>query len=253
MAYPPGRLPLPPAANQDEEESAAGSLFSAQLKQGSLLARWRPPFTIDQRSYAKAKKSKDDEDSTTLYEDVYPSVKENTVKQMEGALDALSRELSKLRTGRVSTGMLDHVTVVDNNGIRSPLTHVAAVTVVDNEKLRVTPFDSAIVKCVERGIRSSPLKLNPASEGDIITVPVPKPTKEYMETMIKVVGKAAETAKMSIRRARQNAMDAIKKSTGSISKDDIKRREKEIEELTKKFVKTVDDNCKAKEKEMMLV
>ncbi|KAI5077520.1 hypothetical protein GOP47_0007344 [Adiantum capillus-veneris] len=196
-------------------------------------------------------KREGDEDSSATYEDVYPSVKENAVSQMEGSLESLSKELSKLRTGRVSPGMLDHVTVVDNNGIRSPLPHVAAVTVIDNEKLRVTPFDAEIVKCVERGVRSSPLKLNPVVVGEIITVPVPKPTKEYIETMLKVVGKAAETAKMSIRRARQTAMDAVKKSTGHISKDDIKRREKEIEELTKKYVKTVDDNCKSKEKEML--
>ncbi|MCO5608530.1 hypothetical protein L7F22_062741 [Adiantum nelumboides] len=209
------------------------------------------PFSAHIRSFAKAKKTKGDEDSSATYEDVYPNVKESAVDQMEASLESLSKELSKLRTGRLSTGMLDHVTVVDNNGIRSPLPHVAAVTLVDNENLRVTPFDASIVKCVERGVRSSPLKLNPMVDGETITVPVPKPTKEYIETMLKVVGKAAETAKMSIRRARQTAMDAVKKSTAHISKDDIKRREKEIEELTKKYVKTVDDNCKAKEKEML--
>eukprot|EP00250_Pteridium_aquilinum_P020282 c24767_g1_i6 orf=568-1326(-) len=189
---------------------------------------WSSPFSIHSRSFAKAKKSKGDDDSSTSFVDVYPSVKDNAVNQMEAGLESLSRELSKLRTGRVSAGMLDHVTVVDNNGIRSPLTHIAAVTVMDNEKLRVTPFDSSIVKCIESGIRSSPLKLNPTADGENITVLVPKPTKEYIETMLKVVGKAAETAKMSIRRARQTAMDAIKKSTGNISKDDIKRREKEV-------------------------
>ncbi|KAH7440868.1 hypothetical protein KP509_03G014600 [Ceratopteris richardii] len=209
------------------------------------------PFKIHLRTFAKAKKAKGNDDDSAPYVDVYPTVKENAINQMEASLDALTRELSKLRTGRVSAGMLDHVTVVDNNGMRSPLTHVAAVTVIDNDKLRVTPFDSSIVKCVEHGVRSSPLKLNPVVDGDIISVPVPKPTKEYIETMLKVVGKAAETAKLSIRRARQTAMDAVKKSSGNVSKDDIKRREKEIDDLTKKFVKTVDDNCKAKEKEMI--
>lgn len=242
------------AVRSSTSQSQCSVLSRAEVGEdaGHLLHRLASsPFFIHSRSYAKAKKTKGDDGSSAPYEDVYPSVKENTVNQMEASLESLSKELSKLRTGRVSAGMLDHVTVVDNNGLRSPLTHVAAVTVIDNEKLRVTPFDSSIVKCVERGVRSSPLKLNPVVDGDFITVPVPKPTKEYIETMLKVVGKAAETAKMSIRRARQTAMDAIKKSTGNISKDDIKRREKEIDELTKKYVKTVDDNCKSKEKEML--
>eukprot|EP00246_Nothoceros_aenigmaticus_P007188 TRINITY_DN2085_c0_g1_i1.p1 TRINITY_DN2085_c0_g1~~TRINITY_DN2085_c0_g1_i1.p1 ORF type:complete len:123 (-),score=4.97 TRINITY_DN2085_c0_g1_i1:113-481(-) len=102
-----------------------------------------------------------------------PNVRDNATTQMEAALDALSRELNKLRTGRAGPGMLDHV-LVEANGIKAPLSHVAAVSVSNPQTLSVMPYDPSLVKAVESAILGSPLRLNPVVEGQILTVPVPK-------------------------------------------------------------------------------
>uniref|UniRef100_A0A0D6R7F2 Ribosome-recycling factor, chloroplastic n=1 Tax=Araucaria cunninghamii TaxID=56994 RepID=A0A0D6R7F2_ARACU len=169
--------------------------------------------------------------------------------QVQAALEALSRELNKLRTGRASAGMLDHI-VVESYGVRTPLSRIAAVTVVDSQTLSVTPYDLNVIKEVERAIISSPLGLNPKSEGQRLVVPVPELTKEHIQAMSKLVAKSAEDVKQSIRRARQKAVDSIKKAGSGMSKDDVKRLEKEVDEMTKRFVKTAEDMCKSKEKEI---
>ncbi|XP_031480416.1 uncharacterized protein LOC116250711 isoform X2 [Nymphaea colorata] len=168
---------------------------------------------------------------------------------MEAAIDALSRELSKLRTGRASAGMLDHI-IIEAHGIKSPLSHLAVVSVIDAHTLSVTPYDPDSLKELERGIASSPLGLNPSIEGQRLIAAVPPLTKEHVQAMCKIVVKASEDVKQSIRRARQKAFDTIKKASSSMPKDDVKRLEKEVDEMTKKFVKSAEDMCKAKEKEI---
>lgn len=176
-------------------------------------------------------------------------VKSTALSQMEDAITALSRELSKLRTGRASAGMLDHI-VVETNGVRMSLNHVAVVSVLDPKTLSVTPYDSSALKSIERAIISSPLGLNPTTDGDRLIALIPPLTKENIQALSKVVTKSAEVVKQSIRRARQKALDSIKKASSSLPKDNIKRLEKEIDEMTKRFTKSADDMCKEKEKEI---
>ncbi|RVW14132.1 Ribosome-recycling factor [Vitis vinifera] len=199
--------------------------------------------------------------------DIGPAVKENAMSQMDAAVVALSRELSKLRTGRASAGMLDHI-IVETGGVKMPLSRLAVVSVLDPKTLSVTPYDLDVMnynlkscclkfyslcqalKQLENAIVSSPLGLNPKADGERLIAVIPPLTKEHIQAMCKVVAKSCEDVKQSIRRARQKALDTIKKAGSSLPKDVAKRLEKEVDELTKKFVKSAEDMCKAKEKEI---
>ncbi|KAE9466376.1 hypothetical protein C3L33_01693, partial [Rhododendron williamsianum] len=191
----------------------------------------------------------DDDANTVEIVDIGPSVKATAVSLMEAAVDSLSRELSKLRTGRASAGMLDHI-IVETGGVKMPLSRLAVVSVIDSKTLSVTPYDPNALKELERAIVSSPLGLNPKVDGQRLIAPIPPLTKEHMQALCKVVTKSSEDVKQSIRRARQKALDAVKKTGASFPKDAAKRLEKEVDELTKKFIKSAEDMCKAKEKEI---
>ncbi|XP_042490465.1 ribosome-recycling factor-like [Macadamia integrifolia] len=206
------------------------------------------------RWFAKGRKSRndddDDGDTVQVVPDVRPAVKAAAQSQMEAAMDALSRDLSKLRTGRASAGMLDHI-IVETGGVKMPLSHLAVVSVIDSKTLSVTAYDPNALKELEHAIVSSPLGLNPTLDGQRLIAAIPPSTKEHMQAMCKVVAKSAEEVKQSIRRARQKALDSIKKAGSSIPKDDAKRFEKEMDEMTKKSVKSAEEMCKAKEKEIL--
>lgn len=203
------------------------------------------------RGFAKGKKSKDDGRGDTVQDvpDIGPTVKSAATTQMETAVVALSRELSKLRTGRASPGMLDHI-MVETADVKVALNRIAVVSVLDAHTLSVMPYDPSSMKSIEHAIISSPLGINPTPDGNRIIAAIPPLTKENIQALCKVVTKSAEDFKQSIRRARQKALDTLKKSASGMPKDDIKRLEKEVEELTKKFIKSADDMCKAKEKEI---
>ncbi|KAK7314148.1 hypothetical protein VNO77_39360 [Canavalia gladiata] len=211
-----------------------------------------PNFMAEsRRAFAKGRKSKDEGDVNTIEvpPNIGPTVKANAISQMEAAMAALSAELNKLRTGRASPGMLDHI-IVETSGVKIPLNRVALVSVIDPKTLSVSPYDPQTLKQLENAIVSSPLGLNPKSDGERLIAVIPPLTKEHMQAMTKLVAKSCEDARQSIRRARQKAMDVIKKLYSSLPKDDIKRLEKEVDDLTKKFIKTAEDVCKAKEKEI---
>ncbi|KAL2485554.1 Ribosome recycling factor [Abeliophyllum distichum] len=173
------------------------------------------------------------------------SIKAASITQMESAIDALSR-------------MLDHI-MVEHYAVKTPLNRMAVVSVLDPKTLSVTPYDPNALKELEKAIISSPLGLNPKTDTQRLVVPIPPMTKEHIQAVCKVVAKSSEHVKQSIRRARQKALDTIKKAVpkkdndkacSSISEDDAKILEKEIDDVTKKFIKTAEDMCKAKEKEI---
>ncbi|XP_020205763.1 uncharacterized protein LOC109790929 isoform X2 [Cajanus cajan] len=188
-----------------------------------------PNFVAEsRRAFAKGRKSKDEGGVGTIEvpPNVGPTIKANAVSQMEAAMAALSAELSKLRTGRASPGMLDHI-IVETSGLKMPLNRVAVVSVLDPKTLSVNPYDPETLKQLENAIVSSPLGLNPKSDGERLIAVIPPLTKEHMQAMTKLVSKSCEDARQSIRRARQK-----------------------VDDLTKKFIKTAEDVCKAKEKEI---
>lgn len=212
-----------------------------------------PSFLRDsRRGFAKGKKSRDDSGGLVDVSppvDIGPSVKATATSQMEAAIDALSRDLTKLRTGRASPGMLDHI-VVETGGTKMPLNHLALVSVLDPKTLSINPYDPDTVKELEKAIVSSPLGLNPKLDGQRLIASIPPLTKEHVQAMCKIVTKSSEVVKQSIRRARQKALDTVKKGASGLPKDEVKRLEKEVEELTKKFVKSAEDMCESKENEI---
>lgn len=207
------------------------------------------------RGYAKGgnkgnKKSKgDDADKIVLPPNFVPDLKASASSQMDLAVVALSRELSKLRTGRANPGMLDHI-VVETGGVKAPLNRLAMISVMDPRTLSITPYDSTGLKAINKAIVSSPLGINPKEDGERLIAVIPPLTTEHMRALVKVVSKSCEDVKQSIRRARQKAFDSIKKYGPSLTKDSTKKVEKEVDDITKKFVKSAEDMCKAKEKEI---
>ncbi|CAI5459182.1 unnamed protein product [Closterium sp. Yama58-4] len=164
--------------------------------------------------------------------------------------EALIKELAKIRTGRASPGLLDHVHV-EAYGRPSPLSRIATVTVKDPQLLSVTLHDASLLGAAMKGLQESPMGLNPShTSHTVILVPIPKLTKEVREAMFKLAQKAAESARVSLRRARKEGMDAIKKAADVIPEDERKRAEKKVEEAVAAAKKQLEAICETKEKEL---
>mmetsp|Transcript_26054 Transcript_26054/g.68571 ORF Transcript_26054/g.68571 Transcript_26054/m.68571 type:complete len:171 (+) Transcript_26054:319-831(+) len=166
---------------------------------------------------------------------------------MEKARKILDSELKKLRTGRADASMLDNVRVKAHDADVA-LAHVAQVSATDPRALTVNVFDPELVAAVEKAIRSSGMGFNPQVAGTCIKVPIPKVTAEVRQQLSKTAANLTEIAKVSIRRARQNAVDKGKKA--GLPKDDLQKFEKEIQTLTDKEVKAADEALKAKQAEL---
>ena len=181
-------------------------------------------------------------------------VKKNAEHKMQKSLEALKNDLLKIRTGRAHTGLLDHV-MVYYYGSPVPVNQVANITLVDSRTLGVQPWEKNMVQKVEKAIRDSDLGLNPASQGDLIRVPMPALTEERRKEMIKVVKHEGEGAKVAIRNLRRDAnthlKDALKK--GEIPEDDERKAQDDVQKLTDKFITEVDKMLAAKEAELMQI
>ena len=183
-----------------------------------------------------------------------PELKKTTEAKMQKSIEALKLDLAKVRTGRASTGILDHV-MVDYYGTMTPINQVAQVGVADARTLTVQPWEKTMVAPIEKAIRSSDLGLNPATSGMLIRVPLPPLTEERRRELTKVVRHLGEEAKVAVRNLRRDANEQIKKLTKAkeISEDDESRAEKEIQKLTDNFVVAIDKCVAEKEKEVMTV
>jgi len=170
------------------------------------------------------------------------------------AHDALKRDLAKLRAGRASTNLLDGVRV-DYYGSSTPLSQMANIAVPEPRLLTVKPWDKSAVKAVEKAIRETDLGLNPQTDGDLIRVPLPPLTEERRKEFVKIARKYGEECKVSIRKARHEALDLLSEmdDEGHASQDDVERGKKKAEELVAEAVKQVDQLVSAKEKDIMEV
>lgn len=171
---------------------------------------------------------------------------------MKKAIEAFKRELTKIRTGRASTSLLDGVKV-EYYGTPTPLNQVASLQVVDARLITIKPWEKNLIPAIEKAIRASDLGLNPVSDAELIRLPIPALTAERRKDLAKQVKKMAEEARVAVRAARRDANDMIKdaEKDGDISEDERKQGEKRVQELTDKFVALVDDLAAAKEKEIM--
>ena len=175
-------------------------------------------------------------------------------KRMQKSIESLKGELTKLRTGRAHTSLLDHI-MVSYYGNETPLSQVASVTVSDPRTLSVKPWEKSMVAAVEKAIMQSNLGLNPASTGDLIRVPLPPLTEERRKDMIKIVRQEGENAKVAIRNIRRDANSDFKSlnKEKDITDDELKQAEDGIQKITDKYVAEVDVILAAKEKDLMEV
>ena len=183
-----------------------------------------------------------------------PELKKTTEQKMQKSLESLKADLGKVRTGRAHTGILDHVQV-DYYGSMMPINQGANITLIDARPIGVQPWEKPLVAKVEKAIRDSDLGLNPASQGDVIRVPMPALTEERRRDLIKVVKHEGENAKIAMRNLRRDAnthlKDALKKKL--ISEDDERRAQDDIQKLTDRYVIEVDRLLAEKEKDLMAV
>jgi ribosome recycling factor len=186
--------------------------------------------------------------------EMIPELKKTAESKMQKSLDALKNDLQKVRTGRAHIGLLDHVQV-DYYGSMVPVNQVANITLVDARTIGVQPWEKPMLQKVEKAIRDCDLGLNPASQGDLIRVPMPALTEERRKEMTKIVKNEGEGAKVAIRNLRRDAIahlkDALKK--GEIPEDDERKAQDDIQKLTDKFIVEVDKMLAVKEAELMQV
>ena len=181
-------------------------------------------------------------------------IKKDAGQRMAKSVASLQQELTKIRTGRAHTSLLDHITV-EYYGSQVPLNQVSNVGVEDSRTLTVTPWEKDMVQAIEKAIMGSDLGLNPASAGTVIRVPLPALTEERRKDMIRIVRHEAENGRIAIRNIRRDALHDIKDMLKEkmIGEDDERRAEGEIQVITDKYVAEIDQVLAVKEAELLEV
>ena len=184
----------------------------------------------------------------------YSAEKKDIQRRMEGALEVLSREFNGLRTGRASISLLEPI-MVDAYGQQMPMNQVGTIGTPEPRMLTVQVWDKGLVSSVEKAIRESDLGLNPASDGQLVRVPIPALNEERRVEITKIAGKYAEDTRVAVRNVRRNAMDELKKAEkdGDISKDQQHDHDADIQAITDEFIRKVDETLNNKEQEIMQV
>lgn len=178
----------------------------------------------------------------------------NCEDRMDKTIQALERDFSKIRTGKANPAILNDVKV-DYYGVPTPVTQVGSVSSPDAQSIVVKPWDTSILKELEKAIQTSGLGLNPLNDGKIIRIPIPPLTEATRKDLVKNSKKVAEDNKVAIRNVRRDAMEELKKleKDGQISEDDLKRYEQEVQKLTDKFIEKIDKLAKEKEVDIMSI
>jgi len=175
-------------------------------------------------------------------------------RRMAGAIEALKREFAGLRTGRASTSLLEPLSVAAY-GAEMPINQVATLGAPEPRMLTVQVWDRSNLKAVERAIRESSLGLNPASDGQLIRVPIPELSEERRAELARIAHRYAEQARVAVRNVRRDGMDTLKRMEreGDLSRDEQHLWSEEVQELTNRFIKEIDSAVSAKETEIMQV
>ncbi len=174
-------------------------------------------------------------------------------RRMDGAIAALRTEFASLRTGRASASMLEPV-MVEAYGSPTPINQVGTVNVPEPRMVTINVWDKSMVGKVEKAIRESGLGINPQLNGTIIMLPIPELNEERRTQLTKVAGQYAEHARVAIRNLRRDGMDQIKKAKADgLSEDDQKFWEQEVQELTDRYIKQIDQQLETKQAEIMQV
>jgi len=181
-------------------------------------------------------------------------IKKDSRLRMHKSVESLQHELTKLRTGRAHTSLLDHITV-EYYGSTVPINQVANVAVSDPRTLAVTPYEKRMVQAIEKAILTSDLGLNPATAGEVIRLPLPPLTEERRRELVKVMRHEGEGARVAIRNIRRDANNHLKDllKEKEISEDEERRAEEDIQKLTDQAIAEVDQLLERKEQELMTV
>lgn len=175
-------------------------------------------------------------------------------EKMQKTINVLQSDLSTMKAGRANPIMLDRIQV-EYYGSMCPLNQVANISAPEPRVLQITPWESTLLKDIEKAILTSDLGLNPSNDGAVIRLIIPELTEETRKNLVKNVKKAGEDAKIALRSIRRDSNDKIKalKKDGELTEDEMKKAEDNIQKSTDKFVKEIDKLIEAKEKEIMSI
>lgn len=178
----------------------------------------------------------------------------DTREKMQKSLDSFKEELTHIRTGRASVGLLDAVEV-EVYGTRMKINQLGNVTTPEPRLLVIAPWDKTQIGVIEKAILASPLQITPSNDGHVIRIPFPPLTEERRKELVKLVGKMAEEAKVAVRNVRRHSVETEKKlqKDGTLPEDEAKKLSDEIQKVTDDFCTKVDEAFKAKEAEIMEV
>ncbi|MBE6984951.1 MAG: ribosome recycling factor [Ruminococcaceae bacterium] len=173
-------------------------------------------------------------------------------RKMDKTLEILQDDFGAIRAGRANAKVLDRITV-EYYGAESPIGQVGTISSPDARTLVIQPWDGSLLKKIEKAIQVSDLGINPQNDGRVIRLVFPMLTEERRKELAKQVKKYGEDAKVAVRNIRRDAMDYIKKlkKDSEITEDDQKKSEKDLQDITDKYIKKVDEVCAVKEKELM--
>lgn len=175
-------------------------------------------------------------------------------EKMKKTIDVVAGDFASVRAGRANASVLDKITV-DYYGTPTPINQVGTISSPDPRSLMIQPWDKTLLKAIEKAIQTSDLGINPQNDGQVIRLLFPQLTEERRKELTKQVRKYAEGGKVAVRNIRRDAMDKLKaaEKKGDMTEDDRKDCEKELQELTDKFCKQLDEMSAKKEKELMAV
>jgi len=175
-------------------------------------------------------------------------------ERMDGAVEALKRELNGIRTGRAHPSLIETLPV-DYYGAMTPLKQLGSINAPEPRLLTIQVWDRGAVKAIEKAIQASDLGLNPNVDGQTLRLPIPPLTEQRRKDMVKMVHNKAEEARVAVRNVRRHANDELKKAEkdGHVSQDDIKRHEDELQKMTDRHIATIDSEGKKKEADLLEV
>lgn len=183
-----------------------------------------------------------------------PQLKKRLTEKMDATIDVLRRDLASIRTGRATLALLDGI-MVDYYGNQTPLNQVATLSVPEPRLITIQPWEQRLIPEIEKAIMKSDLGLTPTNDGKVIRLAIPPLTEERRKELVKVVRKRAEESRVALRNIRRDILEDIKKmqKEKSLSEDEIKRWNEEVQKITDSYIKKVDDMLSHKEKEIMEV
>jgi ribosome recycling factor len=174
--------------------------------------------------------------------------------KMKKAVDALTRDLASIRTGRASPALVEHIKA-DYHGVLTPINQIASISIPEAKMILIQPWDRSSIRSIEKAILTSDLSLNPTSDSNVIRIPIPPLTEERRRELIRVVHKRAEEARIALRNLRREGIERFRQTEKNkeISQDQYERAAEQLQKLTDSFIDQVNDKGQTKETEIMEV